>query len=137
MPSPITSASRIAHASPVPAQTWFGSDGATASAPIACAGCLSKTGENVLPSSVDFHTPPDAAPTYQMRTSPGTPVIDATRPPNDGPIIWNCKRRRHLPASAAAASLREHERRNQRERDESAQDDMNEPVATMGNRRHK
>src|ERR1035437_718623 len=90
MPSPITSASRIAHASPVPAQTWVGSDCDTASAPIACAVCLSKTGENVLPSSVDFHTPPDAAPTYQMRTSPGTPEIDATRPPNDGPIIWNC-----------------------------------------------
>ena len=35
MPSPITSASRMAHASPVPAHTWFGLDGATAREPIA------------------------------------------------------------------------------------------------------
>src|SRR5579862_5562920 len=85
----MTSTSRMAHASPVPAQTMLGSDGATASAPIACADILSKTGTNVLPSSTDFHTPPEAEPRYQMRTSPGTPVIDATRPPKDGPIIWN------------------------------------------------
>src|ERR1017187_6199981 len=89
MPSPITSASRIAHTSPVPAQTMFGSDGATAIAPIACAVILSKTGTNVLTSSTDFQTPPEAEPRYQVRTSPGTPVMDATRPPNDGPIIWN------------------------------------------------
>ena len=89
MPSPATSTSRIAHASPVPAHTMFGSDVETASAPIAIAVCLSKTGEKVWPSSVDFHTPPDAAPTYHTRRSPGTPLIAATRPPNDGPIIWN------------------------------------------------
>ena len=28
-------------------------------APIDCTGCLSNTGRNVLPLSVDFHTPPD------------------------------------------------------------------------------
>ena len=74
-PSPITSTSRIAHASPVPAQTMFGSEGATATAPMACAVILSKTGTNVFPSSTDFHTPPEAEARYQTRTSPGTPVI--------------------------------------------------------------
>ena len=62
MPSPMTSLSRIAHASPVPAQTTFGSDGATASAPIAATGMLSDTGTQRPPPSVVFHTPPDAAP---------------------------------------------------------------------------
>jgi hypothetical protein len=40
----MTSASRIAHASPVPAQTTFGFDADTASAPIACTDWLSNTG---------------------------------------------------------------------------------------------
>ncbi len=62
MPSPITSLGRIAHASPVPAQTIFGSVGATASAPIAATRMPSKIGANVAPPSVDFQTPPDAAP---------------------------------------------------------------------------
>jgi hypothetical protein len=48
---------------------------------------LSETGRNVAPLSIDFHTPPDAAPTYQTLGSPGTPVIDAKRPPSAGPII--------------------------------------------------
>ena len=71
----------------MPAQTIDGFDGATASAPIACTGMLSDTGRNVAPLSTDFQTPPDAAPTYQTRASPGTPVIDAKRPPSAGPII--------------------------------------------------
>jgi hypothetical protein len=41
MPSPIEMWLRI-HASPVPAQTMFGSEGATASAPIDCTGWSSK-----------------------------------------------------------------------------------------------
>src|SRR5437016_6074056 len=88
MPSPTTSASRIAHASPVPAHTIAWLDGATANAPIACTGKLSVTGRKVAPLSLDFHTPPDAAPTYHTRASPGTPVIEANRPPPAGPIIW-------------------------------------------------
>jgi len=55
--------SRIAHASPVPAHTVDGSDGATASAPMAATGWLSKTGVQRIPPSVVFHTPPDEAPT--------------------------------------------------------------------------
>ncbi len=62
MPSPITSLSRIAQASPVPAHTMLGSDGATASAPIAATGMLSDTGVQWPPPSVVFQTPPDAAP---------------------------------------------------------------------------
>src|ERR1044071_8460614 len=84
-PSPMRSASRMAHASPVPAQTIEGFDGATASAPIACTFIESKTGRNVAPLSTDFQTPPDAAPTYHTRRSPGTPVIAAMRPPSAGP----------------------------------------------------
>ena len=56
------SLSRIAQASPVPAHTVFGSDAATASAPMAATGWLSKMGEKVAPLSVDFQMPPDAAP---------------------------------------------------------------------------
>ena len=52
----------MTQASPVPAQTVLGSEGATASAPIAATGCLSKIGAQRLPPSVDFQTPPDAAP---------------------------------------------------------------------------
>ena len=62
MPSPIMSMSRTAQPSPVPAQTMFGLVGATASAPIACDVSLSNVGFQVAPPSVDFHTPPDAAP---------------------------------------------------------------------------
>src|ERR1041385_6374311 len=78
----------MAHASPVPAQTIDGFDGATASAPIACTRMLSETGRKVAPLSTDFHTPPDAAPRYQIRGSPGTPVMAAIRPPSAGPIDW-------------------------------------------------
>ena len=82
----MTSASRIAHASPVPAHTMFGLDGATASAPIACTAMESKTGLNVAPLSLDFQMPPEAAPRYQTRVSPGTPVTAENRPPPAGPI---------------------------------------------------
>src|SRR5438270_1052254 len=48
--------------SPVPAQTIFGLLGSLATAPIDCTSGLSKTGLNVLPPLIDFHTPPLAAP---------------------------------------------------------------------------
>jgi len=56
------SMSRTAQASPVPAQTMFGLLCATASAPMACDVSLSKVGFHVVPPSLDFHTPPEAAP---------------------------------------------------------------------------
>src|SRR5215471_19145664 len=49
--------------SPVPTQMVLAFCGSIAMAPIDCTGCLSKTGLNVVPPSIDFHTPPDAAPT--------------------------------------------------------------------------
>src|SRR5215472_1759802 len=61
-PSPVTSMSRIAHASPVPAHTMFGELCATASAPIAATSMLSEIGRQFEPPSVVFHTPPDDAP---------------------------------------------------------------------------
>jgi hypothetical protein len=54
--------SRMAQASPVPAQTIRGFDGATASEPIAWTGCPSKIGVKVRAASVVFQIPPDAAP---------------------------------------------------------------------------
>ena len=62
MPLPMTSLSRITQASPVPAHTVLVSEGATASAPIAATFCLSKIGAQRLPPSLDFQTPPEAAP---------------------------------------------------------------------------
>src|SRR5574338_1322891 len=84
----MTSASRIAHASPVPAHTTFGLDGDTASAPIACTDWVSKTGTYVAPLSLDFQTPPDAAPRYHVLGSPTTPAMAAMRPPATGPRNW-------------------------------------------------
>jgi hypothetical protein len=54
--------SRTAQPSPVPAQTMLGLLCETASAPIACADSLSNVGFQVVPPSLDFQTPPDAAP---------------------------------------------------------------------------
>ena len=48
--------------SPVPTQTTFGSDAAIAIDPIDCAGWSSKSGFQWNPASVDFQTPPEAAP---------------------------------------------------------------------------
>jgi hypothetical protein len=48
--------------SPVPTQTTLGSEGAMARAPIDCAGWSSKIGFQCTPPSVDFQTPPEAAP---------------------------------------------------------------------------
>ena len=68
MPSPITSLSRIAHASPVPVQTTFGSDGATASAPIAVTGMLSDFGafNDFLADVADLLTNGDWDGEYQV-----------------------------------------------------------------------
>jgi hypothetical protein len=49
-------------ASPVPAHTVLGSDGATAMSPIECTGCSSKMGSHVTPPSVVLWMPPDAEP---------------------------------------------------------------------------
>src|SRR6187401_561083 len=63
MPLPTDTLLRV-QASPVPTHTTCGLDGSIVTAPIDCTGCLSNTGLNVVPPSVDFHTPPLAAPTY-------------------------------------------------------------------------
>ncbi len=61
MPSPIETLLRI-QLSPVPTQTTFGSEGATAMAPMEPASSWSKTGVQWVPPSVDLNTPPPAAP---------------------------------------------------------------------------
>src|ERR1041384_6868936 len=50
------------HGSPVPAQTMFGSDGATAIEPTEETGWSSKIGVQWMPPSVLLKIPPDAAP---------------------------------------------------------------------------
>ncbi len=49
-------------ASPVPTQTMFGSDSATARSPIESVGMSSKMGSQVVPAFTVLKTPPVAAP---------------------------------------------------------------------------
>src|SRR5689334_15234109 len=80
MPSPIEVELRV-QPSPVPTQIVLGFDGSIVIAPIDCTGCLSNTGRNVVPPSIDFHTPPDAAPTYRIVLPPSfAAATAATRP---------------------------------------------------------
>ena len=67
------------NASPVPAQTTFGSEAATASAPIDATCWPSKIGVQWTPPSSVLKMPPDAAPAYATLESPGTPAT-ATDP---------------------------------------------------------
>src|SRR5690349_8858359 len=84
MPLPTEVELRV-HDSPLPTQivSWF--VGSIVTAPIDCTSCLSNTGLNVVPESVDFQTPPDAAPTISvvLPSLPGTAAIAAMRP-----LIW-------------------------------------------------
>ena len=62
MPLPIEMLLRM-NASPVPAQTTLGSEGATASDPIDDTAWSSKIASQWAPLSVVLKMPPDAAPT--------------------------------------------------------------------------
>src|SRR5690349_3982950 len=81
MPSPTETELRVQD-SPVPTQIVSLLVGSIVIAPIDCTLCLSKTGLNVVPESVDFQTPPDAAPTKRcvLPSLPGTAAIAAMRP---------------------------------------------------------
>src|SRR4051794_21562243 len=104
------SLSRMAQASPVPAQTVFGSEGARVRAPIACTGCASKIGTKVRPLSVDFQTPPDAAPAEYGLGSPGIAAIAEMRLRTAGPR----KRNWRPPGGATPPPRRWAERDRQR-----------------------
>src|SRR5262245_18047208 len=78
MPSPTEMWLRM-HDSPVPAQTVFASEGATAISPIDDTVWPSKIGAQLVPPSVVLKMPPDAAPAYTTRGSPGTPAMALTR----------------------------------------------------------
>ena len=80
-PSPTVTFDRIA-ARPVPTQTIDGvghRDGERAAGGVHV--LLSKTGRQMIPPSVDFQTPPVAAPASYVNGSPTTPATDATRFP--------------------------------------------------------
>src|SRR5215469_15519286 len=69
----------------------FGSDGATATAPIDPVDSASNTGIHVRPASSVFHTPPLFTPMKNVLGCPGTPVAPTVRPPRKGPIERQCK----------------------------------------------
>src|ERR1700743_1542226 len=81
MPSPTETELRV-QPSPVPTQIVSLCDGSIAIAPIDCTSCLSNTDLNVVPPSVDFQTPPEAAPTYSsvLPSLPATASSAAMRP---------------------------------------------------------
>src|ERR1700687_3980557 len=64
----------------------FGSEGATANAPIEATGWPSKIGVQTTPASVGFQIPPSTDPKKKVAGSPGTPATATTRPPRKGPI---------------------------------------------------
>src|SRR3954464_509309 len=68
-------------ASPVPAQTTFGFDGAIAMSPIDRLGCASNTGAQVVPLLAVFHTPPVAAPAWITGGWDSTASTSSIRPP--------------------------------------------------------
>src|ERR1700690_1339238 len=89
----------------------LGSESATATAPIDDSGCLSVSGTQLPPPSVDFQSPPATPPRKYVFGSPGMPVTASERPPRYGPT-----RRHFMPpksdsgtfcATAAAARARE------------------------------
>src|SRR5205823_538915 len=73
--------------SPVPTHTISVSLGATATAPIDCTGCLSKTESNVTPLSPVLNKPPVERPTKKTAGLRGSIAISDTLPPiAAGPI---------------------------------------------------
>src|SRR4029450_13772918 len=75
-------------ASPVPTHTTFGSDGATATAPMEATGCFSNTASNVAPFVLVFTRPPVASPTKNVKGSCGSNATSDTRPPmSAGPML--------------------------------------------------
>src|SRR5439155_26931312 len=105
MPSPIDTLLRV-QLSPLPTQTFFGLEGSSAIAPIDCTGCSSNTGLKVVPPSVDFHTPPLAAPTNSV-TLPEVSVYPARaeiRPLMAAEPILRAPRPESVPASIQSAA---------------------------------
>src|ERR1051326_6631230 len=90
MPSPIMSMSRTAQPSPVPAHTTLGLVCDTARDPIAWDDSLSNVGFHVVPPSLDFHTPPDAAAAQKPPGWPATAAAAAIRPAGTGPAYSKC-----------------------------------------------
>src|SRR5690348_7093444 len=68
--------------SPVPTHTILWLEGSMVTAPMDCTGSRSKTGLNVVPPLMDFHTPPLADPTNTVILPfSSTASTAATRPP--------------------------------------------------------
>ena len=80
MPLPTETLLRV-QLSPVPTQIVFGFEGSMVTAPIDCTGWSSNTGLNVVPPSVDFQTPPLAAPTNSVVLPPSLRAASAEMRP--------------------------------------------------------
>src|SRR6266850_308380 len=107
MPSPTETLLRV-QLSPLPTQTVCGFDGSMAMAPMDCTGCLSNTGLKVVPPSMDFHTPPLAAPTNSVvRPSlPLTAASAAMRPLMAAEPMLRAPRPEMVPLSKAASAAK-------------------------------
>src|SRR5260370_3985832 len=79
-PSPHEELCRLL-ASPDPTHTMDGSDGARVMSPLVGTLSLSKSGSQVLPAFVVFHTPPESMPTIPLFGSLSSPARSSTRPP--------------------------------------------------------
>src|ERR1700757_1723806 len=106
MPLPIDTLLRVQD-SPVPTQTFLTLEGSTAIAPIDCTGWSSNTGLKVVAPSVDFHTPPLAAPTKSVILPEGS-VYRAggeTAPPRAAEPMLRAPRPERVPESIGTAGV--------------------------------
>src|SRR5262245_18280471 len=101
-PLPSVVSERMKKVSPVPAHSTLCAEGASASAPIDCAGWLSNTARQCTPSSSVFQTPPDAAPLYATSGLPGSPTAAMARLPV-GPTKRKCRRAHRVVSSPGGA----------------------------------
>src|SRR5258708_34275162 len=86
----------------------LGSESATATAPMEDMRSLSVSDVQLPPPSVDFHSPPAAAPRKYVFGSPGIPVTASARPPRYGPMsrhFMSLKRDSGTFCAAAAAAM--------------------------------
>src|SRR5690242_21697368 len=104
MPLPTETLLR-AQVSPVPTQTLLWLLGSIVMAPIDCTGWSSNTGLKVVAPSVDFHTPPLAAPTkrFTLPDSSLKPASAAIRPLMAAEPMLRAPRPEMVPESTAAA----------------------------------
>src|SRR5215510_15908631 len=105
MPSPTETEFRVQD-SPVPTQTICGLFASIATAPMDCTDSLSNTGLKVVAPSIDFHTPPLAAPTKRVVRPPSLrAAIAEIRPLMVAEPMFRAPRPDTMPPSNCAALI--------------------------------